>query len=163
MIPNTGAFDAGPLIAFYQIDRLDWLNHLFARKLVPPEVAREVEPSLGELPDWIEIQSFRAKLEYPNSLGTGERAAIALAVDLAADFVVTDDRRARSVAKGYGIAPIGSLGLLVRLKRIGLTAEVRPLMDEVILNGLFVSAKVYQEILVLADEEPSNDRSNSPQ
>ncbi len=162
MIPNTGVFDAGPLIASHQIDRLEWLNQLFARKFVSPEVAREVEPSLGELPGWFEIESIRAKLAYPQSLGAGERAAIALAVDLASDFVVTDDRRARSMAQDYELTPIGSLGLLVSAKRIGLTTEVRPLMDEVILNGLFVSAKVYLEILDLAGEGPPGSAPRHP-
>lgn len=152
MIPNPGVFDAGPLIAFHQIDCLEWLSHLFERTFVPPEVARESEPSLGELPNWIEVEKARARLTYPRSLGAGERAVIALAVDLSADYVAMDDRRARSVTANYGLTPIGSLGLLVRAKQIGLTAEVRPWMDELIAVGLFVSAKVYQEILVLAGE-----------
>lgn len=162
MIPDTGVFDAGPLIAFHQIDRVRWLDQLFVQAFVPPEVAREVQPSFGELPDWIKIERAQARLTYPRSLGAGERAAIALAMDLSADFVVTDDRRARSVATDYGLTPIGSLGLLIRAKRIGLTTEVRPLMDEVIQNGLFVSEKVYLEILGLSGEYPPHSAPRHP-
>jgi predicted nucleic acid-binding protein len=50
MSAETAVFDAGPFIAFPQIDRLDLLNDFFARSVVPHAVAREVSPSLGSLP-----------------------------------------------------------------------------------------------------------------
>jgi predicted nucleic acid-binding protein len=152
VIPNIGVFDAGPLIAFHQVDRLELLRHLFARKIVPPEVAREVEPSLGELPVWMEVKSFRSILTFPRNLGVGERAAIALATEFSADFVVLDDRRARSAAREHRLMPIGSLGLLVSAKRFGLVTEVRPLMDAMISHGLYASDGLYRQILSLASE-----------
>lgn len=153
MIPTIGVFDAGPLISFYQVDRLELLSHLFVRKFVPPAVVHEVEPSLGELPDWIEIQGHQTMLAFPQSLGAGERAAISLAIDLSAAYIVMDDRRARSAAKAYGLTPVGSLGLLINAKRNGLIHEVRPLMDAMISHGFYTSEGLYRRILAIAHED----------
>lgn len=71
---HTGVFDAGPLTALYQIDRLRRLKQLIVRAFVPPEVACDVEPFLGELPDWIKIERARAELTFSRSLKAGVRS-----------------------------------------------------------------------------------------
>ena len=153
MIPAIGVFDAGPLISFSQVDRLELIHQLFARKFVPPAVAYEVEPSLGELPKWIKIQRHSTMLSFPQGLGAGERAAIALAIDVSADYIVMDDRRARSSAKAHGLTPVGSFGLLINAKRNGLIQEVRPLMDAMLSHGLYASEGLYRRILAIANED----------
>lgn len=132
MIPEIAVFDAGPLIAFHQIDRVQLLRDLFVHVVIPPEVAREVAPSLRELPSWLSVQDVQASPSFSRNLGLGESMAIALAMKLAADFLVLDDERARAVATELELPVIGSLGLLVRAKLGGLITEVRPLMDAMI-------------------------------
>jgi len=90
---------------------------------------------------------------FVRNLGSGERAAIALAIQLSADFVVLDDLDARSSATDFGLTVIGSLGLLVRAKRSGLIDEVRPLADAMISHGLYASEALYRRILAIADED----------
>jgi len=152
VIPEIGVFDAGPLIAFHQVNRLELLSHLFVHVVVPSVVAREVAPSLGELPSWISIQDVQSSPSFSRNLGLGESKAIALAMTLAADFLVLDDARARAVATELGISVIGSLGLLVRAKRRGLITVVRPIMDDMIDSGLYASEQVYHDILDAAGE-----------
>jgi uncharacterized protein len=123
---EIAVFDAGPLIAFHQINRLELLRDLFGRVVAPPAVAQEVAPSLGTLPHWIEEQAIFKLPPFSRSLGAGERAAIALTIELHAEFVVLDDWDARSSAIELGLRVIGSLGLLVRAKESGLIGEVRP-------------------------------------
>jgi predicted nucleic acid-binding protein len=152
---EIAVFDAGPLIAFHQIDHLDLLRGLFDQVAIPPEVAREVAPSIAMLPHWFKVQTVSTFPWFSRKLGPGERAAIALSVQLSADFVVLDDLDARSSAIGLGLTVIGSFGLLVRAKRRGLIREVRPMMDAMLAHGLFVSEHLCRQILALAGEPES--------
>jgi predicted nucleic acid-binding protein len=150
---EIAVFNASPLIVFHQIHRLEMLREVFTHVIVADAVAREVAPSLGVLPTWVELRNVQAFPALPQGLGAGERAAIALASDVSADFVVLDDRRARRMATGLGLTAIGSLGLLVRAKRQGLIDKVQPMMEAMIANELFVSNKLRREILELAGED----------
>lgn len=154
---EIAVFDAGPLITFHQAKRLELLRELVASIAIPASVAREIAPSFKVVPGWIEVRQVRTIPTYTHKLGAGEREAIALAVALLADFVVLDDRRARAAAKALGLNAIGSLGLLVRAKRAGLVGVVRPTMDAMIDEGLFVSSNVYRQILELAGEDESRE------
>jgi predicted nucleic acid-binding protein len=153
MNPEIAVFDAGPLIAFHQINRLELLFGVFDRVVVPPAGADEVSPSLPKLPGWVEIQPVHVSPTFSHNLGAGESGAIALALQLVADFVVLDDKRARTSATRLGLTIIGSLGLLVRAKRAGLIPEVRPLMNAMIANELFANDAIQRRILAIAGEE----------
>ena len=84
--------------------------------------------------------------------GAGERDAIALAIHLSAGSLVIDDLQGRRIATRFGLNIVGTLGLLVRARRRGLIASVRHEMDAMIDAGLYVSTRLYQAILVAADE-----------
>lgn len=143
-------YDASPLIVFQQVGQLDLLRALFDRAVVPTAVAREVAPSLGVLPGWIEVRPAFTSSEISPMLHAGERAAISLAAQLGADFVILDDLAGRKAAARLGLATTGSLGLLVRAKRAGVIREATPLMDAMIEAGLFVSDALYRQILSVA-------------
>ncbi len=149
---ELAVLDASPLIAFQQIDRLDLLHGIFDRAVVPPEVAREAAPSLGALPSWIEVRRAAAVPSFSRMLGPGERAAIALALEMSADFIVLDDLSARVATTERDLTVIGSLGLLVRAKERGLISEVRPLMVAMISHGLYASEELRRLILLVAGE-----------
>ena len=152
MMTGVAVSDASPLIALHQIDRLELLHGLFSVTVVPTVVAEEVTPSLGMLPRWIEVQDADRIPPMPRRVDAGERAAIALAVQLASDAVVLDDLAGRLAAVQMGLRAVGSLGLLVRAKRVRLIEEVRPLMDAMVANGLFTSEQLRLEILNAAGE-----------
>jgi uncharacterized protein len=149
---DAAVFDASPLIIFDQIGYFAVLQGLFHQIVVPTAVAREVAPSLGQLPSWIAERSVPSVANLPRKLDRGERAAIALAIHLSADFIALDDLAGRRVAADLGFTVIGSLGLLVRAKRRGLITVVRPAMDHMVDSGLYVSEDLYHEILEAAGE-----------
>ncbi len=149
---GVAVFDASPLISFHQVGRFDLLRELFFQISVPTEVAQEVAPSLGQLPAWVEVQSLAIGRSVPGALDVGERAAITLALDIDADFIVLDDLPARRVAANFDMTVVGSLGLLVRAKDRGLVDVVRPIMDEMIAFGLYVTARLYLEIVLASGE-----------
>jgi len=144
--------DASPIIALNQIHRLDLLRNQFGQVVVPPAIELEVEPSAGVLPAWVHRQYAPVPPDFLRDLDPGEREAIALTIQLGANFLVIDDLPGRHAAMSLGLRVIGSLGLLVRAKQSNLIGEVRPLMDAMISHGLYASEELYRRILRRADE-----------
>jgi predicted nucleic acid-binding protein len=149
---SVAVADSSALIAFHQIGRLELLQAVLGRVAVPPAVAREVAPSLGALPAWVEVRRAPPHPALPTYLDDGERDAIALALHLGASTIVLDELPGRRVAMGLGLEVVGSLGLLVRAKRAGLIHDVRPIMDAMLFWGLFASDSLYRQILAAAGE-----------
>jgi predicted nucleic acid-binding protein len=118
----------------------------------PPAVAREITPSLSELPSWVAERQPLATPQAVMALDAGEREAIALAIDLSADAVILDDRTARKSAARLGLTVVGSVGLLLEARRRGHIEFVRPDLEAMIASGLFVSDALYRQILSLAGE-----------
>lgn len=143
--------DASPLINFHQIDRLDLLRRVFSRVVAPPAVARETAPSLGALPPWIAEGSPPAFPQEALALDAGEREAIALAVHLSA-AVILDDLAARKIAARLGLLVVGSVGVLLEARRRGYIEVVRPDLDAMIANGLYITDRLYREALQIAGE-----------
>ncbi len=85
-------------------------------------------------------------------MGAGEREAIALALAISADFVVLDDLSGRRVATSLGLDVTGSAGLLLRANDLGLIQSVRPDLDAMMAAGLYISTRLYHEILEAAGE-----------
>lgn len=147
--------NSSPLIALARIQRLDLLPGIFESVLIPPAVAREIAPSISVLPIWLRIQAPTAM--PPESLqrrrlGDGEREALALAIELQADWIILDDLPARRSAEATGLNVIGTLGMLITAKRTGLLKSIRPELDALLRTSFFLSSKLYDELLALAGE-----------
>ena len=152
MSDGAAVADSSALIVFSQIGRLELLRAVLDRVAVPPAVAREVSPSLGALPTWVEVHRIPSNPGLPTYLDDGEREAIALALHLGSKTIVLDELPGRRVAMGLGLDVVGSLGLLVRAKRAGSIRDVRPIMDAMLSWGLYASDSLYRQILAAADE-----------
>jgi predicted nucleic acid-binding protein len=155
----TGDFtvcNASPLIVFHQIGRLELARAVLGRVLIPPVVASEIAPSLGDSPSWVQIWSASFALDpMPrwSSLDPGEIEVIALALELSANMVVLDDRPARRAAHELGLNAVGSVGVLLEAHRRGLIETVRPDLDAMVEAGFHMSRGLYREILALAEEQ----------
>ncbi|MBI3058186.1 MAG: hypothetical protein HYY81_02585 [Deltaproteobacteria bacterium] len=92
--------NSSPLISFEQLGKADLLAKLFDKVLIPPAVRQETYEVLP-LPQWAEERSLSqplAALTLRWRLGNGEREAIALALELQADFLLMDELAGRRVA-----------------------------------------------------------------
>ena len=140
--------DSGPLIAFSRINRLELLDELFLKIIVPPAIWNEVTirgkglPGAHEVSEvsWIKIQAPDPQLVKSLSIlvDAGEAEAIALAQTTSDCIILLDDSRARRVAERLNIKQIGTVGLLLRAKRKGLIDKLRPHLDSLqdrTLNG----------------------------
>jgi predicted nucleic acid-binding protein len=147
--------NSSPLIALAGIQRLDLLPAIFESVLIPPAVAREISPSIPALMPWLRIQAPSVLPPGPllrRRLGAGEREALALAIELGADWIILDDLPARRSAEAAGLNVIGTLGMLVAAKRAFLLQAIRPELDALVRTSFFLSPQLYDELLRLADE-----------
>jgi predicted nucleic acid-binding protein len=159
----TAVSDSSPLILYARIGRLGLFQQLFGNFLLPPAVWHEVVVAGTGLPGanevsqatWIQRQPLptHAIQTMPFGLDPGETEAIALASAFEPPIpIVIDDNRARRVAKNAGLVVIGSGGLLALAKRAGLISTVRPILDELRSEGLFLADATAREILAASGE-----------
>ena len=66
--------------------------------------------------------------DFLRELDIGESEAIALALEIGADQILLDERKAREFAATKGLNLTGVLGILVAAKSRGLIPKVRPLI-----------------------------------
>lgn len=147
--------DASVLIALAQLDQLQLLERLFGEIVIPGAVAREVAPSLPQLPSWIKVRPLSRNLDRrveKAALDLGESEALALALQLEGGRIILDDLPARSLAAALGLSVIGTAGVLLAAKRSGLIAAVRPLLDALRATGFRLRQDVYEEVLRSASE-----------
>lgn len=144
--------NAGPLIALGKLGLVHLLSQLYDPILVPTSVYQEVVTRGLELgqPDAYAVQMAVARRELivvsveiaesstagiEPSLHFGERAAIQLARQEAADWVLLDDQLAREQAQALDLQVKGTLGIvLAAYRRQLLTAEEVELIFQAILD-----------------------------
>ncbi|MBA4149302.1 MAG: DUF3368 domain-containing protein [Verrucomicrobia bacterium] len=114
--------DTGPLNYLAQIGALDILPQLFSSVIAPPFVVSELRHAdaprivrewAEQLPSWISVRPPQNVTLFPR-LGSGEREAIAVAIELQAKLVLLDDLAARDAAQSRGLATAGTLGLIAQ-------------------------------------------------
>ena len=107
-------------MALDHLGELDLVRKIFdSTILIPPAVARELAGRA--LPEWFEVRELREPLSaraLEAFLGAGESEALALALEAEADLVLLDDKAARRLAAQLRLAVVGTLGLLLRPKRL---------------------------------------------
>ena len=157
--------DTSPLQYLFQLGLLDLLPSLFGGVVVPEAVVAEIAeglrsgvrlPVLGSL-SWVRVK----RPEHPSlvrllaDLGPGEREVLALGSESPGALVILDDGLARRYALHLGLRLVGTLGVLLRAKRHGLLAAVRPLIEELARLGFWVHPSTREGLLRLAGEAPS--------
>ena len=148
--------NSSPLIALEQLDLLALLEQIFGHVLVPPAVVREVAPTVT-LPKWITEQALSQVIGpqiLSGSLGAGESEALSLALELKASLLILDERPARRLAGALGISVIGTLGLLLKAKSLGLIYELKPQLEALLKCEFRVSPLLYDQVLKSAGELP---------
>lgn len=66
--------------------------------------------------------------------------------------VTADDNSAKKTAKFLNLSVTGTLGVLLKAKKLKIINEVKPLIDALLANGFFVTQKVYDMVLEQTSE-----------
>jgi predicted nucleic acid-binding protein len=145
--------NASPLIFLSQIESLSLLKELADEILVPVSVRNEVLVPKSQklpikLPDWL---SFREDLLLPVEiagwdLGAGESQVLAHAL-VSGDEAVLDDYEGRQCARALGVPVTGTVGVILRAKKSRLIPAARPLVEELLRKGLYLSKELAAQAL----------------
>jgi len=148
-----------PLIALADIGQLELLHKLYGEIYIPEAVLNEIktEPAKTAVmgSSWIKVKTientedkklFRAKLHV------GEVEVMILAEEMKADLLIMDDNAAKKTAKFLGMTVTGTLGVLIKAKREGYIEAIKPAMEALIADGLFISEQVRNYVLEEAGE-----------
>ncbi len=146
-----GVANSSVLIVLERVRRLALLEESFKEILIPPAVAREV----GEVPAFVSVVPVpnpSALKVFPSRVHKGEAEVIMLGMCRPGAVLLLDDWYARSFAQQRGLAVIGTVGLIVRAKRIGMLPSVSPLLQELSEAGFRLSPQVLAEARRIAGE-----------
>ena len=143
-----------PLIALADIGCLELLQKLYGEIWIPEAVLEEVksEPARTAVINskWINVQTITniddRKL-YKARLHAGEVEVMILAEEINADLLIIDDNTAKKTAKFLGMTVTGTLGVLLRAKREGYIEKIKPLINALISDGLFISDTIIRYVL----------------
>jgi predicted nucleic acid-binding protein len=140
------------LIGLERIGQLDLLPQVFSTVFAPPTVAAEVRSPLS----WLTVQAVQnlaVVATLRTQMDAGEAEAIALAMELGDVILILDDKKARRVAQQIGLRVIGTVGMLLRAKRQGVIAEIKPLLTALIQADFRITDAIIREALRLSGEE----------
>jgi len=156
--------DTSPLNALQRIGHLHLLPAIFGRVIIPPAVYSELQNAERygldlnaiDAAGWLEIHVVSNQIkvtEIQKALDIGESEAIALAIELNADYLLIDEKAGREIATQEGIQVIGVLGILIRAKETGLIETISPLLDLLVQHvGFWIADSTRQRILRLVGE-----------
>jgi uncharacterized protein len=151
--------DSSPLIGLARIGQLGLLPKLARRIVVPRAVWAEVTGARTDAPgasevaaqSWIEVLEVDRQWVAPLHIlvGQGEAEAIALAQREPSSILLLDDLRARKLAERLGLRRMGTVALLGQAKRAAMIPEIRPLLEALVANGIYIR----QELIAAALRE----------
>ena len=147
--------DTGPINYLILIGEIELLQALYDRVAVPLSVREElgrprapeaVRAWIAQPPSWLEIHR---PTNPPDAglahLDAGERDAILLAEELAADQIVIDEIRGRREAQRRGLRFTGTLGVLAAGADQGLI-DLRIAVDRLRQTSFYISADILDRL-----------------
>lgn len=153
---EAAVIDASPLIFLSRGHHLDLLGSFAQEIWVPESVADEIsrrgnqDITAQALEDtaWLVTQPApdisAAILQW--GLGAGESATLALAQVHGLEAIL-DDLAGRKCAAALNIPVRGTLGIVLTAKKRGLIPEARPIIEDMMNAGLYLSRKVLDRAL----------------
>jgi predicted nucleic acid-binding protein len=161
-VTENWIIDASPLILLGKAGQLGWLPQM-GRIFVPESVAAEVMSGSPADParQWLGTgQGTACVVPDPVftsdllawDLGAGETAVIALARANPGYEALLDDAAARRCAMVFGIPMRGSLSFVALAKKRGLVTACRPIFQQLLAAGLYVSPDLVEQVALSAGE-----------
>jgi len=152
-----------PLIALCHINQLELFKKIYGEITIPDAVYKEITAKPDSICckqvrnalEWIKVEKIEnelAKRFYKTQLHEGEVEVMILAKERGADLVVIDDKNAKKHAKYLDLTVTGSLGILLKAKKMELIKEIAPLLSEIQNQGIFLGEKIIKLCLKQAGE-----------
>jgi predicted nucleic acid-binding protein len=156
--------NTGPLIALSGIERLDLLDALYDKVMVPRQVHDEILQggAIGKDTSVYLGAGFlqKTQLSIPidpilsATLDKGEAAVIQLARQEKIERILIDERKARKIARNiYGLSVFGTMRLLLDAKHAGLLKNISDLIDKMRNRGYWIHQSIVEVALREAGEK----------
>ena len=159
--------DTSPIQYLHQVQLLELLFTLYEEISISEAVEKELAEGRNfgvDLPDVRRMSRFHVRgaplkqpLQFPRSLGEGEREVLAMASASSDSLLIIDDALARLHARQLGLRFTGTLGVLLKAKASNLLVAVRPILDQLEAKGFRLDKKTRAAVLNLALEEDNED------
>jgi predicted nucleic acid-binding protein len=155
---NVVVSDSGPIRYLVLCDAIDVLPQLYGKLSIPRAVANELSQAdtpesvrawIQSLPVWAALCDPK-KLDPALELGQGERAAIALAVEIKSRQLLVDDRVARRIAIQRGLSITGTVGILELAAERGLL-NLRDVFGKLLATNFRIDREVVRDALARDD------------
>lgn len=155
--------DTSPLILLAKNGRLELLPVLYDTCLVPQAVLDEIraksQADTRAILHWWSQHSISSRkvgashgIALPSDMGAGERAVVALAIEVDADLTILDDQEARRIARAKDLDVTGTVGVLVEARARDHIASLRRELDRLVEAGLWISEAFYTRLIQEFDE-----------
>lgn len=133
--------NTSPVSNLILIQRLDILQKLFSKIIIPPAVDAEIlalkqfgkDLSEYKNADWIEIvepKNSQKVQALQTNLDTGEAQAIALALEISCKLLLMDERIGTNIARLEGLQTVGLVGVLIKAKEEKIVEDVGKILIE---------------------------------
>lgn len=154
--------DASPLIHLSRAGFLPLLQVIGPRLIVPLPVADEVRAkgeedltvrTLVEAAWLVLVPAVPIPAEIATwDLGAGEASVLAWARSHPGSFAILDDLQGRRCASALQVPVVGTLGVVLIAKRRGAIPAARPVLEELLSQGMYLSGPVVEQALALVGE-----------
>jgi predicted nucleic acid-binding protein len=148
--------DASPLIFLSRSQHLSLLEIFADEVWIPEPVATEIQQRGSEDISVQMIKDTDWLVEKPVSvipimvaewrLGAGESGVLGLALEHGMEAII-DDLAGRKCAASLGVLVRGTLGIVLAAKQRGVISQARPVIEDMIDAGLYLSKSVLNKAL----------------
>ncbi|MDM8549928.1 DUF3368 domain-containing protein [Desulfobacterales bacterium HSG2] len=154
-----------PLMALSVIEKLYLLKNKFGKIIIPDAVWTEItvegrhKKGTDDIlrADWIKVESLQNTMlakSLEKDLDYGESEAIALGMEISADIILLDDKLARTLAANLGLNILGTLGILIWARKMGLIENLRTELHNLLIHANF---RMSQNLISKALREVGED------
>lgn len=153
-----------PLIGLAIINRFDLLHQIFGQIYISQAVYDEAVVYGYEkggakreiiAAEWITVVPVKDKLAVEvllDELDLGEAETIVLAREVAAQWVLMDEKKGRRKLDELGLDKIGTVGVLLRAKELGLLSVIEPELEQLRWQGFRINQNFFRASLRQAGE-----------
>jgi predicted nucleic acid-binding protein len=152
--------DSGPIFSLAVVDQLEILNDIFSKVFIPTAVWEEVTVEKDSQFYRVILDFFQDKVkaisgfnELTFIMDYGESEAVILYNELEADYLLIDDKKARSIAENFGMQCIGTIGVLSAAKDKKIIKELKPIFEHLLDNKRYFSIALLNSVLTHHGEE----------
>lgn len=155
--------NASPIISLAKIGCADFLSGLYDQLVIPEGVFQEItaHKDYDQAVEWLKAKDYQGivrSIEVPAvisewNLGKGKSQVIAFAFKNRDFAAAIDDKAAKKCAEIYNISISGTIAIIIKAKKMGLTSKVEPLLRALRSNGFRVSDNIIMAALQIAEED----------